>query len=163
ALDEADVAGIDAELVREDDLVHRLVALALRRRAGKEGDRAGGVEADFRRLAAWRRGGALDRVDDADAAQLAACLRLGAPRVEALDLRVMQRLVHAGFELAAIVSVDEAGLERHRARRNEVAAAQRDSVDSELARGAVDDALNDVAGFGPAGAAVRRGRTRVGE
>src|SRR6185312_2813700 len=128
SLEEVDLTRIDAELVREDDLVHRLVALALRRRAGEEGERASGIEADLGGLAARRRRSALDRVDDAKAAQLAALLGLGTPRLETLHIGVVQPLVHAGFELAAIIGVDEAGLERHRIRRDQIAAAQLDAV-----------------------------------
>ena len=72
-------------------------------------------------------------------------------------------IVHAPLEVAAVVGEDEAGLERHRGGRDQVAAAQLDRVDPELARGHVDDALDRVGRLGAPGAAVRAGRRGVRE
>ncbi len=105
-----------------------------------------------------RPAGHLDRIGDAEPAELPALPRLarGAPRSPAWSAR-RQRHVHAAREIAAVVGEDEAGLERHGPRRDEVPAPQLDRVQVELARGHVDDALDGVGGLGPAGA---RGRAR---
>ena len=73
--------GRDAELVGDDLAERGLVALAVVVRADRDGQRAGRIEADLGVLdQAGVRG--LDRVGDADAAQLAALARLarGAPQ-----------------------------------------------------------------------------------
>ena len=75
ALDHADVVGIDAQPFADDLLVDGLVPLALLRGAHRHGHRTALVEADIGKLEA-RRGGALDGVGDADAAQLAALFRV---------------------------------------------------------------------------------------
>ena len=90
-------------------------------------------------------------------------LRLGAAPLEAGVIRHVQRRVEILLELAAIERVDEAGLERHRARRHGVAAAQLGAVDAHLARGVVDQALDDVGRLGPARAAIGADARRVGE
>ena len=66
-------------------------------------------------------------------------------------------------EVAAVVGEDEPGLERHRGGRDQVAAAQLDGIDAELARGDVDHALDRERRLGPAGAAVGAGGRGVGE
>ena len=68
---EFDQIGIDAELVEQNLLECRRMALAVIVRAHQQGQRAGRIEADLGMLeeAGRRR---LDRVGDADAAQLAA-------------------------------------------------------------------------------------------
>ena len=69
-------------LSRQDDLVHRLVALAVRDRARDHRHRAAGIEAAPSPSRRMRLRGLLDDVGDADAAQLAARLapRRGAAR-----------------------------------------------------------------------------------
>ena len=89
--------------------------------------------------------------------------RLGAALLEAGVLGDRQRQVHAARELAAVVGEDEAGLERHRRGRDQVAAAQLDGIDPKLARRHVDHALDREGRLRPAGAAVGPGGRGVGE
>ncbi len=86
ALDELDPVGIDAEPVDQHLRLDRVVALAVRDRAGDERHAAERIEADFRGLDG-RVGGLLDGVGDADAAQHAAPRRLLAPRLESPSSR----------------------------------------------------------------------------
>ena len=106
----------------------------------------------------------LDGVGDAEPAGAcrARAPRRAASRSPARSARASARSMLA-LELAAVVGEDEAGLERHRRGRDEVAAAQLDRVDPELARGHVDHALDRVRRLRPAGAAVGPGRRGVGE
>jgi len=62
--------GMNAETVANQLLEHGLVALALRDAAGKQRDRARTVEAHFGTLKP-ERAGTLNRIGDAEAAQLA--------------------------------------------------------------------------------------------
>ena len=102
-------------------------------------------------------------VGDADAAQLAALLRLLAPRREVLVAGELGGLLHALDEIAAIVGEDERRLVGHRLGRNQVALAQLERIDVHLLRGDVDQPLDRVGRIGPAGAAIRRGRRGVRE
>ena len=85
------------------------------------------------------------------------------PRAEARRVGAGQRHVHALGEVAAVVREHEAGLERHGGRRDQVAAAELERVDAELARGHVDDALDRVGRLRTPRAAVRACRRGVGE
>ena len=75
----------------------------------------------------------------------------------------LQRQVHALLELAAVVGEGEAGLERHRLRRDVVLPAQLGRVHLQLRRRAIDHALDHVGGLRPAVAAIGPARLRVGE
>src|SRR5450759_5173012 len=86
------------------------MALALTVRAREYRRRAGAVEAH---LGAFRAGGggALDGVGNAEPAQLAGLARGALSRLEAFEIGELQREVHVLFELAAVVSEREPGLE----------------------------------------------------
>jgi len=71
------------------------------------------VEPDLGALVA-RRTGALDRVGDAEPAQLAALLRRLAPRRKSIGIGEAQRHLHVFCEFAAVIGEAQAGLERHR-------------------------------------------------
>ena len=70
----------------------------------------------------------------------------------------LQRLVDDAGEIAAVVSVADRGLVRHRRRRNEILLAQPHRVDAGDARGFLDHALERVVRFRPPGAAIGRDR-----
>ena len=93
-----------------------------------------------------------------DAAQLSGFARCRAPPGEAVPVGERQRLVHDGFELAAVVDRSVRRLVRHRVGRDEVAPAQLDPIDAHLARGAVDQAFRS--GRSPRGG-PRRDRDRA--
>ena len=161
-----DALGRHAELVAHDLRERRLVALAHRRRSREQRDGAVGIDSQLGGVRVHRRirpAGHLDRVGDAETAQLAVLPRLGAPLLEAGPIGETERHVHATPELAAVVGEDEARLERHRRGRDQIAASQLDRIDLELARRDVDDALDRVGRLRPAGAAVRPRRRRVRE
>ena len=101
---------------------------------------------------------------DAQAAQLAARLRLRAARAsKPLQSACARRLVHHLLELADVVGLAHRVLVRHLLGPDEVAPAQRDAVDAGLARRLVHQPLDDVDRLGPAGAAVGAGGRGVGE
>src|SRR5258708_16245403 len=108
---EADARRIEAELVGEDVAERRGVPLAMIVRAHRQRHRACRVEADLGVLdhAGIR---CFDRVRDADAAQLAALARLVAPRGKAAIVGERQAVLEVLPEVAAVIGVDEAGLER---------------------------------------------------
>ena len=94
---------------------------------------------------------------------LAALLRFAPARFEAVVVGERQRLVEDRPEVAAVIGGADGGLVRHRGRRNEIAPPQLGRIDAGDARGLLDHALEHVVRFRPAGAAIRRGRDRVGE
>ena len=140
----------------------RVVALAVRDRAGDEGHAAERIEADLRRLDG-RIGGLLDGVGDADAAQHAALRRLLAPRLEAGPVGELHGAVHVLLEAPAVVGEGERRLVGHRRRRNGVAPPQLRRVDLHFVGGDVDQPLDHVGRLGPPGAAIGRGAVRVGQ
>jgi hypothetical protein len=88
--------------------------------------------------------------------------RLRARAFEAGVIRHGERAFEVLAEFAAIERIDEAGLERHRARRHRVTAAQLGSVDLHLSRRVVDQPLDDVGRLGPSRAAIGTDARRVG-
>ena len=108
-------------------------------------------------------GCALDGVDDGDAAQLAARACRLPPRGEAGHVGQLERGLHVGAELAAVVRHAERRLVGHGARGNDVAPAQLDRVGAELAGRVVDEPLDDVGRLRPAGAAIGGGRVGVAQ
>ena len=70
---------------------------------------------------------------------------------------------HVALELAAVVLEEEPGVVGHGRRRHQVAQAQLEGIEPEIARGDVDQPLDDVGRLGPAGAAIGRVGHRVGE
>src|SRR5262245_33239617 len=118
-----------AEAVADELLEDRLVPLALRDAAGKPRERARAVEAHLGTFEA-ERAGASDRIRDAEPAQLAALLRVGAAFGEARDVGAAQPGIEDLFEFATVVGEGEPGLERHRLRGDQVAPAQFHLIDA---------------------------------
>ena len=96
-------------------------------------------------------------------AQLAALLRFRPALGEARDVGELERQVHALLELAAVVGEGEAGLERHRLRRDVVLPPDLGRVHLQLGGGEIDHALDHVGRFRPAVAAIGPARMGVGE
>ena len=98
----------------------------------------------------------------ADAAQLAALRALASARLEALPVGVLHRGVHDLLELAGVEG--ELGRRRvgDRLLGDQVDAADRVRRHVELARGRVDQALDQVGRLGTPGAAIGADRHRVG-
>ncbi len=90
-------------------------------------------------------------------------LALGLASREARDVGGADRLVEERGEFAAVVGRARCGLVRHLPRPDVVALAQLDLVDAHLARRGVDQALHEVIGLGPAGAAIGADWRGVGE
>ena len=99
----------------------------------------------------------------ADPAQLAGFLRRSTALAKAFPVGECERLVHRGFKFATIVNRAVCGLVGHRLRRDEVAPAQRHTIDAHAPRRAVDQPLDQVDRLGPSGAAIGPERRRVGE
>ena len=131
-------------------------------RAHRDGERAGLVEAQLRMLDEARVRG-FHGAGDAEPAQLAVLGRFPQALLEAFVVRHHEAVFEVLAEVAAVVGVDQRGLERHRLLRDHVAAPQLRGIDAELARGEVDQRLQDIGGFRPAGAAIRAGEHGVGE
>ncbi len=105
----------------------------------------------------------LDRVRHAEPAQQAPRRRLRLARGKARPVGKLGDGHHVALELAAVVLEDEPGVVGHGRWRHQVAQAQLEGIDPEIARGEVDQPLDDVGRLGPAGAAIRRVGHRVGE
>jgi hypothetical protein len=151
------------------------VALAVAVRAGEDSDAAGWVGAHFGRLveagagtklARHHRGchgAGLDIGADADAAQLAAVVRLPPPPLEVGVIGRLHRHVECLEVVATVIG------ERNRRRvgigvvGDEVAPPQRYRVERHLARGTVDEALHHIAGLWPPSPAIGVDRRGVGE
>ena len=146
----------------QDLLERRLVALALVLAAHQHGGGAAGREADLRELRLGA-GGALDGVHHGQPAQLAPPVRRVPPQREAGDVGQLERGLHVGAELPAVVRHAERRLVRHRGGRNDVAPPQLDGIGGQLAGGVVDEPLHDVRRLRPPGAAIGRRRVRVAE
>ena len=176
AVDDLDLLDRHAELVRHELGEGRLVALAVAVRAGQDLDVAGRVEPELRRLpqadtgaqrADHRRrrdAAGLDVGGEADAAQLAARLGLGAARLEALVVGDLDRLVEDRRVVAAVV------LQRHRRLVREgvdgMKFFRRSSAGSifSLARRLARRCVSMHEGrLGPSGAAIGVDRRGVGE
>ena len=161
-----DALGRHAEPIGHDLGEGRLVSLPHRRRAGEQRHGAVGVDPQRGGVRVHRGVGParhLDRIGNAEPAQLAVPPRLRAPLLEAVAVGEGQRHVHAAREIAAVVGEDEPGLERHRRGRDQIAAAQLARIDLQLAGRHVDDALDGVRRLRAPGAAVRPGGGRVRE
>ena len=140
----------------------RLMALSGRHRAHDQLDLAFGKHGDLGALAR-RAGGDLDIIGDADAAQLAAASRFRAAGGKAAPIGERQRRVHRLLVSAAVVGDAErvgVGLRRG---RDHVPPAQRRRVEPEPVGRQIHQPLDDKDRLGPAGAAVGRGRNRVGD
>ena len=144
----------------------RLQPLAGGHDTGIQCQRSVGVEAQARHVLhriQERAAGCLDAIAEADAAQTAAPPRLLLPRGEIVEASVRSRHRHVLLELAGIVGEGQAGAKRHLGRRDQVAPAQLERGEAGFVRGDVDQALDRVGGFRPAGAAIGRRGHDVGE
>ena len=157
ALDHADPLERQAEPVVQHLRVHRLVALAVGEGARHDGRVAGRIEADLHPVGDRR--AHLDVETEPAAAPQASCLGRRPPRGKAVPVGERARGVEDRLELAAIVGLAHCGLVRRD--RDEVAPAQGDRIDAELARGLVERALDEIDRLRPAGAAVGRQRPRM--
>ena len=83
------------------------------------------------------------------------------PSSKAVRQEPLRHLVEIGGEASAIDRDPETAAIREMA--DQVAPAQRDRVERQPARGAIDEPLDQVIGFGLAGAAIGIDRHRVGE
>ena len=140
----------------------RLVPLPLRGDADHHLDGAFGQNRDlgfFPRHAA--RG--VDVVGDAHAAALAAFFRLGAAARETRPVGELKRARHDGGIVAAVVFHAERIFVRHLRRGHQIAPAKLDAIEAELARGDVDQPLDDENDFRPSGTAVGAGGRAVAE
>ncbi len=172
-MDDLDVLHRHAELVRDELGEGRLVALAVAVRAGQDLDVARRVElesvptpladtaaqlADHLRR---RQPAGLDVGREADAAQLAARLGLGAAGLEALVVGDLDRLVDDRRVVARIVLQADRRLVREGRRRDEVLPAQLGRIHLQLGGRLADDASRSTIGrLGTSGAAIgvdRRG------
>src|ERR1700741_2894868 len=92
--------------------------------------------------------GGFEVAGEADAAPLVLLLRILSPGGEVPVVGSLQRALEDAWKVAAVVGRPDRRLVRHRFPRDEVAAPDLGAVDAELARSLVDQALEDVAGFG---------------
>ena len=138
------------------------MALACRLRADDDVDAAFGLHFDAG-LLARRADRGLDVIGKAEAKQLAALFGLAAARRKSFPVGDLHRPVHIFFVAAGIVDHADGIAVRHVLRAHEVFAPQLDAVDAETFGGLVDQPLDGVSHFGPAGTAVGIGRHRVGE
>ena len=173
AVHDVDVLDRHAETVGDDLREGGLVALAVRVRAGEHRDGAGGMHADLARFE--QAGARAERARDgggrdaagfdvggvADAAQLAVLHRVFFPRRKTGDVGQLQRRLQRRIVVAGVVLQRDRRLIRELA--DEVAPAQLRRVDLQLARGGLDQALDDVGRLRPSRAAVGIDRRGVGE
>jgi len=90
-------------------------------------------------------------------------VRCGAPIGKSRPVGHFQRPVHQRFELSAVVDRSDRGLIWHRGRRNEIAPSHRNPVDPELARGTVEQSLDQVDRLRSPSTAIRTQRGGIGE
>ena len=162
ALQQADALEGDAEPRGSTCAKGVAVALAVVERAGDDGDRAVGLEADAAHLVHGRRGD-LEILADAEAAQLAAGAALGLARREARPVGGLERALEQRREVARNRRWCRRPPCRASLGRDVVAAAQLDPVDAHLGGGGLDEPLHDVVALGAPGAAIGADRRRVGE
>ena len=136
ALHQADAVERDAELFGEHLREGRSVALPIIERAGDDGHRAIGVEAEGSLLGGHRRGG-FDVAGDAKPAQFAGALAVALALIEAFDVGAHERVLEQAGEIPAVVDDAGGGLERHLTRLDEIAPPQLEAVDADLRRGEI--------------------------
>jgi hypothetical protein len=152
----------NAEALGDDLREHGGMALAGITDIERQQELAGFRKTQFGALGR-RAAGMFEHAGDAEAAILAALFRVPAALLESLIVGEFQRLVEHRAEIAGIVSGADRGFIRHRGALDEVSPPQLDRIDAGDARGLVDHALDGVAAFRPSGAAIGRGRNRIGE
>ena len=134
--------------------------LAVGLRTDRQRHRAIGLERRPRELARHA-AGSFEKAGNADAAQQTGLLRLRAALAKAVAIGERNRLVQTGAEAAAVDLHAHRGAMRKPA--DDVAPAQFDGIDPGSDRCEVHQALDQVIGFGLAGAAIGVDRRRVGE
>ena len=137
-----------------------LVALAVRLGAEHESDAAVRLEADLGAFAGCAARG-LEKAGDAEPAQPAALRRSLSPLGKAVISDPLYHLPDIGGEASAIDCHPETAAIRKAA--DQVALAQRDRVDPQPACSMIDEPLDQVIGFGLAGAAIGIDRQCVRE
>ena len=137
----------------------RLVALPARQRADHDVDAAVRMHGDVGALARIA-AGRFEVAAEPDAAQPLALARLGAALLEALPVAELHRALHHRAIGAVVVGDALRVLVGKCRRRNEIAPAQRDAIEAVLKRCFVDQPLDHVDDFRPAGAAIGRGAHR---
>src|SRR5947209_1413383 len=127
------------------------VALAVRLRAEHQDDTAISFEADLGALAR-RAPRCFEKTRDAEPAQPAALRSFLASRRKALAQDAPRHLIEIGGKPSAIDRDPEPALIRELA--DQVPPAQRHRIERQPARGMIDQPLDQVIGFGLAGAAI---------
>ncbi len=140
----------------------RRVALAIIERAGDQPHHTVILEHDLAKLDAGRRGDLQIRADG-NAAQLAALAALFLAFGKVGVIGHCQCLLEHALEIAAVIGDAGGGRERHLRWLDEIAFAQRQSVDAHLVGGAVDQPLHEIVGLWPSGAAISAHQRRVGQ
>ena len=160
-LDDVGVALVDIDVVERhaEPLRHALrkrglVALPARERADHDVDPALRMHGDVGALARIAAGG-FEIAAQPDAAQPLALARFGAAALETRPVAELHGAIHHHAIGAVVVGDALRVLVGKRRRRNEIALAQRDAIEAVLLRGFVDQPLDDVDDFRPAGAAIR--------
>ena len=175
AVDDVDVVDRNLQFVGDDLRERRLVALAVRMRAGEDRHLPGRMDADVRALvqarlrperARHRRRREPTRLEvggEADAEVPALFARRLLLTTERLVVEDLQGLVEGAGVVAAVVEQRDRRLVRELVGRDEVLAPDLDRIHPQLARRQVDEPLDHIRGFGPACAAVRVHRRGVRE
>ena len=161
ALHEADVLERHAEPFGHHLRVDGLVALAVRVRAGDDGEHAARIEAQHHAVVEHR--GFFEEIADAAAAQLAVLLQFRRALGKTVPVGELEAFVHHTDEIAAVVGDAGLHLVRHGGRRNEIAPPDLDRIDADDARRAVEQLLDEIGRLRPPGAAIGRQRRGVGE
>ena len=162
AIDHANARVIDPEELRQDLRKRGLVALPVVVGSQQQGCAAGRVEANLCDLVA-NAACAFDDVCHADAAQPPTFARLRAPAAEILPRRHFEDGGLVLCKFTAVIGEHEAGLVRHCRRRNQIALPQLVRCDTHLVGSNVDNPLQRIGCFRPAGTTIRRGRCRIAE
>ena len=110
-----------------------------------------------------RAAGMFEHAGNAEPAIFAALGRFALALLEVVVVGKLQRLVEDRLEVAGVVGGADRGLVRHLRFLDQIAPPQLHRIDAGQARRLVHQALEHVIGFRPAGAAIGRGRDRVGE
>jgi len=111
-------------------------------------------DAEVRALRQWGATGDLQEAADPDSAEPAFARRVLASRGKPVPVGQGERLVQNDLELAAVIALSAGCRIRHRVGRYQVAPPQLHSIDAGDPRRIVDQALDHVDGFRPAGATV---------
>ena len=155
ALDDIDVVERHAEPLGHALREGGLVALPARQRADHDVDLAARLHGDIGALARIAAGG-FEVTAQSDAAQPFAFLRRGAALLETSPIAELHGAVHHHAVGAVVVNDALRVLVGKCRRRNEIAFAQAHAIEAVLPGRFVDQALDHVNDFRPAGAAIGR-------